>query len=434
MQQSNRSEIIAAIASPLTHDGFQKAYGMTRREAAKLLRTGGKLPTTATQVPKSNQNLFPTLDSGPGTRLKKRIAAFGINPKEDCKCLRVASEMDAKGGDWCLENIDAIADEIANEFNSRGWTETVLKAIVASPIEAFKLAVAGGSIRGAIVRMIRDACEPPDSFLVVPKVGVSYMGISEPKPWQYRVACAIPHFESLDTLPIVVELLRLQTERPYILVIDTGSCAATHEQLEKMRAKDLEVHSIQAHGWQHPSEPIAAAMDLAMAVCRPEYLFCTHSDVFLRRRDFIESLLGHNVPAIGYEITDRSHVTSDWMGMVSHTATLLNMSAMRKIGASWSIHRACELLGLPPDSRVGWPDTETGINLIMRAAGITPTLIGVEANDERCVDENIDHVRSLSSRRLYAGGAGKRSEWLEAALKDASERITKWRGAEGRSG
>ena len=423
-QQSNKSEMLAAILSPLTHEGFKRAYGMTRAEAAHLyngMKPGISMPAAFQNVPTPKRKT-----TGPGAKLKDRLEKFGINPRDGCKCLAIAQEMNDQGPDWCLANLGKIVDEIEKEFLQRSWVDTVMKAIIGSPIEAARLVVSGGfSVRAVIDQLVREACAASSLFMVVPRSGESFMGISQPPPWSYKVACAIPHFESLDTLPTVVELLRLQTERPYLLVVDTGSCSETREKLELMRAKDVEIHYVQSHGWRHSSEPVSAAMDVAMAVCRSEYLFCTHSDVFLRRRDFIADLVGHNTPAVGYEITDRSHVTDDWRGMISHTATLLHMPVMRRIGAAWSIQRACEMLGIPADTRHGWPDTETGINLILREHGIEPVLIGTEKNGERTVDDNIDHVRSLSSIRIY-GDLGHRSKWLDSALSDARERIREW--------
>ena len=267
-----------------------------------------------------------------------------------------------------------------------------------------------------------------NAFIVVPSRGHNVSGISSPRPWKHRVTAAIPHHESFDTLPVIVELLRLQTVRPYILVIDTGSSRDTCDSIEMLRANDLEIHYLKSHGWQHPSEPVAAAMDLALTLCQTKYLFCTHSDVFPRRRDLIEMLLSHDAPVVGYEMSDRSHVTDQWKGMVSHTATLLHMPTMRRIGAAWSILRACELLDISAAS-AGWPDTETCLNIILRRHGITPNLIGAEHNGERHVDANIDHVRSLSSVRLYAGDdeVKKRTEWIALALAEAQERIKSWR-------
>lgn len=272
-----------------------------------------------------------------------------------------------------------------------------------------------------------------DEFEIVPAPNRPCTGSSSPRPWKYRVAAAIPHYESLDTLEPLVELLRLQSMRPYIMVIDTGSNDSTCDELEKRRAHDLEIHYVRSHGWLHPSEPVSAAMDLAFGVCRSEWMFCTHSDVFPRRRDLIERLLRIGTgdplaPAVGYEMSDRSHVTDQWRGMISHTASLLHMPTMRRIGASWSIQRACEMLNIPPKS-AGWPDTETCLNLMLRQYGIAPTLIGTEVNDQRHVDENIDHVRSLSSVRIYADDIEnkKRAGWLAPALEEARVRIAQWR-------
>ena len=59
------------------------------------------------------------------------------------------------------------------------------------------------------------------------------------KPWDYRITAAIPHLDTIEPLRTVIDLLRRQTIRPYILVIDTGSDDTTCHQLEHLRAEDV---------------------------------------------------------------------------------------------------------------------------------------------------------------------------------------------------
>ena len=136
-------------------------------------------------------------------------------------------------------------------------------------------------------------------------------------------------------------------------------------------------------------------MDTAFALCRSEYLFCTHTDVFPRRRDLLEwliSLCRPDQPVVGYEMSPRPP-TQRWRNVVSHTCTLLHMPTMRKQGISWSFERYWESGQAQPQQH-GYPDTEQPFDRCLRAAGIYPYLIGHEPNDYYR-DDNIEHVRRL---------------------------------------
>jgi glycosyltransferase involved in cell wall biosynthesis len=253
------------------------------------------------------------------------------------------------------------------------------------------------------------------------------------KPWDYQITVAIPTLDTAETLEICIELLRLQTEKPYILVLDTGSKGAQYEKIRNMQADDLEVHSLRLNGVQHPSDFPAMAMDVAFSLCRTEFIFATHADCFLRKKNFLTELLTiskNNSPVVGYEMSPRAH--NDWKGMVSHTATLYHMPTMDKIGFGWSLRRLCNMYNIkdykPSPLRPNWPDTEILGNYILRFYKIKPHLIGHEENFKRQVDENIDHVRSYTSGKLYSPGYYEQaSEWFKCAKEEALERITEWK-------
>lgn len=253
------------------------------------------------------------------------------------------------------------------------------------------------------------------------------------KPWEYDVTAVIPCLNTSETLPICIELLRLQTNRPYILIIDTGSIEEHLVPTLALRAEDVEVHSIALNGVRHPSDYPAMAMDLAMTLCRTEYLFATHADCFLRRRDLIENILRlcqSTSPVVGYELTPRGH--ADWQGMVSHTASMYHMPTMDKIGFGWSLRRLCNDHGIvdysPDPMRPNWPDTEILGNYILRREGITPLLIGKEENLKRTLDENIDHFRSYTAAKMYSPDHFRQSvEWYNDARASALSRIEQWK-------
>jgi hypothetical protein len=258
-------------------------------------------------------------------------------------------------------------------------------------------------------------------------------GWCEKKPWNYEVTAVIPCLNTYETLSICIELLRLQTVRPYIMLIDTGSIDSIYKKIEKLRAEDVEVHSIRLNGCRHPSDYPAMAMDLAFSVCRTKYLFATHADVFVRRRDLLEWLLSQcdaEHPAVGYEISPRAH--DDWHGMISHTASMYHMPKMDEIGFGWSLRRLChgfDIVNYKPDPlKPNWPDTEILGNYILRKNNIEPVLIGKENNQERTLDENIDHFRSYTSGKMYSPPYYKQvREWYEDATKQALERIDSWK-------
>jgi hypothetical protein len=232
-------------------------------------------------------------------------------------------------------------------------------------------------------------------------------------------------------LPVLLELLRLQTVRPYILLVDTGSSWKTIRELERLRAPDCEVHYLRARAYRHTSASVATAMDTAFALCRSEYLFCTHTDVFPRRRDLLEWLLSLCRPdqsVVGYEMSPR-HPTQRWRNVVSHTCTLLHMPTMRAHGISWSFERYWEA-GEAFQVCNGFPDTEQPFDRCLRKAGLYPYLIGHEDNFRRMIDGNIDHARSATGLRMHAQGSELAAQGVSSlhwALQAARERVKQWR-------
>lgn len=297
---------------------------------------------------------------------------------------------------------------------------------------------------------------PVPPFAFVAPLGTTgrqspWRGRLQQKPWHFRIAAAIPHLNTPETLPMVIELLRWQTMRPYIMVLDTGSPPKVCEWLETLRGADVEIHYLRSGGWCNSSEPVSAAMDCALALCRSPYLFCTHSDVFLRRRDVLSWYLERctpECPVVGYEMSPRKG-TNAWRGNVSHTATMLHVPTLRAHGVRFNLQDAYRLMGLVSDqtrpeqwpTTNGWPDTETCLGMTLKAAGLKQHLLGVhgepedrtfpwarpETNYERHVDDNLDHVRSYPSGKAYANAyLHKTQPWLEAAVKEAQERIKQW--------
>lgn len=257
-------------------------------------------------------------------------------------------------------------------------------------------------------------------------------------PWDHEVTAAIPHLNTIEPLKMAVELLRAQTIKPYIMIVDTGSPPDVLRELEAMRSDDLEIHYVAAHAYRHSSEPVTVALDLAQTLCRTKHLFHTHSDCFLRRQDLLEDwmrICDANTPAIGYRMSPREWATKEWEWMVGHTALMLYMPSIHRAGATWSFQRIHYGYNYPWLECGGWPDTETGFNRALRDAGIKPVFLGYDRNYERQVDDSIDHCRSYPGSKLYISERPEYHEnakvWIADALKEGAERLKAWRSAPG---
>lgn len=250
------------------------------------------------------------------------------------------------------------------------------------------------------------------------------------KPWEYEITAAIPHLDTIDPLKACIATLRAQSVAPYIMVVDTGSPPQICAQLEALRGPDLEIHYIAGHGFQHSSELVTVALDVAQTLCRSKLLFHTHADCFLRRRDFLENvarITNANTPAVGYRMSPRDWITNEWEWMVGHTALMLYMPSIHRAGATWSMQRMVHAYGYGWGDGNGWPDTETGFNHALRDAGIKPVFIGHDRNYERQFDDNIDHVRSYPGAKQYSPEhLAKMTQPMEEAMREAHARVAEW--------
>lgn len=279
-----------------------------------------------------------------------------------------------------------------------------------------------------------------DPFRVAPLGGSE--GCTFPRPWHSRVTVAIPHLDTLEILPTALALWRLQTVRPYLLVVDTGSPPEVCDTLEALRAADLEIHFLRSHGYRHPSAPVTAALDLAQTLCTTEHLVHTHADVFPRHRNllnFLLTLTDHRQPVVGWRMSPRPSSTApskdEWQTAVSHTCTCLHMPTVHCAGLTWAMERYFAWRPGERERSAAWPDTESAFALAMHEQGIWPTLLGDEENLVRHGNEWWDHARSytglkatgisghLQNALLFARAKG----YTEDALREARERLEVWR-------
>lgn len=270
----------------------------------------------------------------------------------------------------------------------------------------------------------------PDRTAARPEL--RYRGPRGRYPEDFDCEVSMPHIDSLDTLPTVLALLRAQSLRPFIQIIDTGSTPVNAEKLEQMRADDLEIHFLRFNSSRHISDLPAVACDLAFSSSRHEKTVLMHTDVFLRTQTALEDLLGRCdalSPAVGFQMTPRDH--PGWEKVVTHSLACFHMPTMDRIGAGWSLRRACRRMQCEHSmrSRVGnLLDTELGLSLILEEHGIAPTFIGTEQNWEMTVHPLMRHCRTLSGSRLFDPiHARKAEQWLQEALQEARGNLRAWK-------
>lgn len=275
-----------------------------------------------------------------------------------------------------------------------------------------------------------------------------WRGVLDRPPSSYKVTAAISHNNAAEGLFGVLDLLRGQTVRPYLVVVDTGSPAPVVERLLEHEAEhdDFEVHLIRGRGWSSPVQPVTAAMDLAFSACQTEYLYSTHADVFLRRPDALEfllSLCSADHPAVGYQMSPRAAMGSHHELCLGHSATVYHMPTMRRIGARWDVLASCERLGRDPSLIASWPDTEVNVSLDLLRAGYLPAWAGdpgVEAKGTYLFvgsEPNhpystalLRHERMGASSLIYFRGTlggDARKQALEAESAAAPRRVAEWR-------
>lgn len=77
---------------------------------------------------------FPEI--GPGTEMKKLLKKVGIEATPDCSCNARANDMNIRGEEWCLDNLELIADWLEYEAKKREgvavklFTRTAAKLLV----------------------------------------------------------------------------------------------------------------------------------------------------------------------------------------------------------------------------------------------------------------------------------------------------------------
>jgi glycosyltransferase involved in cell wall biosynthesis len=258
-----------------------------------------------------------------------------------------------------------------------------------------------------------------------------------PKPWeQYPLTVCIPYLDTPDLLQATVRLWQLQSTKPYILIVDTGS---TSQQSADVLAKLEEQPGIEicrtgiVCAVEHLSDRVAIAMDYAFSRCPTEHLLATHVDVFPKNRDLVEKYLplcNDNHPVVGWEMSPRGpgddgpNVGTLSNGFPGHAFILFHIPTMDRIGAGWSMRRAHHAFGLPrvKTDICGWPDTEVCLGKIMVGHGIKPMYLGRESNADVQETEDWIHARSSTVQLLlHRRYPDTRAQAYQAAVTRADE-------------
>lgn len=277
--------------------------------------------------------------------------------------------------------------------------------------------------------------KPPPTVPIAGQLGpVAWHGQLFRKPWHYLITAAIPCLDHAAEASAVVELLRLQTCRPYILLVDTGSTPRELAKLEALRAADVELHLLRRNGMQHPCDSIASALDLAFSLADTPYVYCTHQDCFPRARHLLQHLVDniHGLAVIGYQLSPRNF--PGWERHFGHTATLFSLAEYDRLGLSWSLRRAAYIHARARSEnyreQIPMVDTEATINELLLRSGVPTAFIGKEQNFVRTKDDFIDHPRSVICTKLYHPDRypGRRRD-CNLALAEAKLRILRWQSS-----
>lgn len=230
------------------------------------------------------------------------------------------------------------------------------------------------------------------------------------KPWSYRVTAVVPHCNTPDLLRLCLAFLRVQTVRPYIVVVDTGSQQRLLPELLAMRGEDCEVQQVACHGVERSADLPAIAMEVGQACVRSPWMLSVHSDCLVTDRTLIERWIDQAesqvtgeglVPAIGYQSIPR--VGCDWWrGMLSHTLTLLHMPTCDRADVAWSLRRLVNKYSHDWSDldRVTRCDTEVLLNCQLDAAGVPKIIVGEESWGETERDDNRVHLRSYTAHAI----------------------------------
>jgi hypothetical protein len=251
--------------------------------------------------------------------------------------------------------------------------------------------------------------------LVIPSLNSAqkWKGSVKKRPWHYRATVVIPHFgTAFHLLMNVIESWRLQTERPYTLIYDTGTTPEHHAALRALASYDTEVHFCRWHGVKNLYDPVALAYNHGITDCRTQHIIFTHNDLVPISRTVVSDLVSlscEDTPVVGYE-------SRIYPGFVGTQLTAAYMPVLDRVRARWEI--------TPPNNCI-----EVGFNRCLTQAGMTSRLIGKEKSG-RVRTPHFDHIGGLVTAKLYLRHSDKDTliqSDLDRVLEEAEARLQTWR-------
>jgi hypothetical protein len=256
---------------------------------------------------------------------------------------------------------------------------------------------------------IRDSLVIPQ-----PELPKGWMGSVKKRPWHYRVTVVIPHFGTdFRLLMNVIESWRLQKERPYILVYDTGTPPEHHASLRALASYDTEVHFCRWHGVRNIYDPVALAYNHGIIDCRTKYAIFTHNDLVPISQDVVGDLISlccEDIPVVGYE-------SGICIGLVGTQLTAAFMPVLDRVRVRWDILHLHTFV-------------EEGFNECLKQAGIIPRFIGKEKRG-RGRTPHFDHVGGFVIGNLYFRNGPefiRVKADLDQVLEESEARLQVWRG------
>lgn len=227
-------------------------------------------------------------------------------------------------------------------------------------------------------------------------------GLIDRPPFPHRVTAVIPHRDTPDLLRLCIRFLERQTERPYIMVIDTGSRDDLLHGVLAMRSETTEIHQIACHGPDQIVASISHALDLGLSACRTDWMWCLHSDCFVTDRHMLEDMLalggGGDFGAIGYRAPHGLSFGADGAGLLSSTCTLYHVPTLDRHEISWSIRRSerrAEGNGQP-----SFITPELAAHSRLRERGVATFFIADEQPQGVEIDAHRVHLRAATARRI----------------------------------
>ncbi len=223
-------------------------------------------------------------------------------------------------------------------------------------------------------------------------------------PWTTTIVIPFrdAHPESAAWLELCVAMWLAQNGSNCLLLVDTGSRLANTHRVLMHLARDHRIEvALHQNKWPdpHPADTVAQAMDFATSRCQTPRMFLTHGDAFPLHRDVIASMHGHmeGCDVAGWEMSPRHEGDLDVSrGCMGTVCTMVDVAAIDRAGASWSIRRAHHRHGVARDTGA-WPDTETCFARDCERAGVRFKFLGRETNWENQRTEHWLHSRSMGS-------------------------------------